>query len=293
MMFRTRYGGTYREGFPMKRWMLSATLALTAALPLTAQEAELARALQAPAAGTKTHECVLRTITCGQTLSDEITTGGCATTSGPTTLFDAWSFEGVPGQVVTFDMASNELDPFLLAIDPDGNSAGNDDDSGPGFDARLVIQVDETGEWTLGASGLLGASETGSYTLSMSCSGGEPEPEPEDPPAGPWLTTPELPGFRFKARIASTRIATQVDDCVPETLCLAGAVSDRTEIFVRIIGPRPNGFLWPQVVRFTVARVEVWVQEGTSGPIKYYLLPGVSQDSDTLNGLVDRQGFLP
>lgn len=120
--------------------------------------------------------------------------------------------------------------------------------------------------------------------------GGSDDPAP---PAGNWLTTPELPGFRFKARISNTRIATPVSDCVPETLCLAGAVADRTEIFVRIIGPRPNGFLWPQVVRFTVARVEVWIQEGTNGPINYYLLPGVSQDSDVLDGLVDREGFRP
>lgn len=113
------------------------------------------------------------------------------------------------------------------------------------------------------------------------------------PPAGPWLTTPELPGFQFKAVIGGSRTATQVLDCVPETLCLAGAIADRTEVFVRIIGPRANGFLWPEVVRFTVAQVEVWVQKTTGGKINYYKLAGVPADSDVLNGLVDRDGFLP
>lgn len=113
------------------------------------------------------------------------------------------------------------------------------------------------------------------------------------PPAGPWLTTTALPGFQFKSRIDNNRIATKVNDCVPETICLAGAIPSRTEIFVRIIGPRPNGFLWPEVIRFTVSRVELWVQKTSGGPINYYNLGAVSQDSDVLNGLVDREGFLP
>ncbi len=113
------------------------------------------------------------------------------------------------------------------------------------------------------------------------------------PPAGPWLTTNALPGFQFKSRIDNSRIATKVGDCVPETICLAGAIPTRTEVFVRIIGPRPNGFLWPEVIRFTVSRVELWVQKTSGGPINYYNLAGVPQDSDVLNGLVDREGFLP
>ena len=32
------------------------------------------------------------------------------------------------------------------------------------------------------------------------------------------------------------------------------ALTDRTEIFLRVIGPRPNGFMWAQVVRFTPSR---------------------------------------
>ncbi len=123
------------------------------------------------------------------------------------------------------------------------------------------------------------------YTFS-----GTPDPEP---PAGNWLTTAALPGFQFKSRIDGNRIATQVADCVPETLCLAGAIPTRTEVFVRIIGPRSNGFLWPEVIRFTIARVELWVQKTFGGPVNYYQLSGVSQVSDVLNGLVDRDGFLP
>ena len=112
-------------------------------------------------------------------------------------------------------------------------------------------------------------------------------------PPGPWLATSALPGYRFKGLISGDRAATQVSDCVPETLCIAGAIPTRTEVFVRIIGPRSNGFLWPEVVRFTVAQVELWIEQLSSGQVNYYKLDGVSQDSDVLNGLVDREGFLP
>jgi hypothetical protein len=113
------------------------------------------------------------------------------------------------------------------------------------------------------------------------------------PPPGPWLTTSGLPGYRFKGLISGDRAATQVTDCVPETLCIAGAIPTRTEAFVRIIGPRPNGFLWPQLIRFTTAQLELWIEQTSSGEVSYYKLDAVSQDSDVLNGVVDREGFLP
>jgi hypothetical protein len=117
------------------------------------------------------------------------------------------------------------------------------------------------------------------------------------PPEGPWLSVPDLPGFRFKVRITAPGAApapgTQVADCVPETVCVAGALPDRTETFLRVIGPRPNGYLWPQVIRFTVSRVEVWVEQLSSEQINYYLLPALPANTDELSGLVDRTGFLP
>lgn len=122
-----------------------------------------------------------------------------------------------------------------------------------------------------------------------------PPPPPGDPPppAGPWLTTSQLPGYQFKVRINGSALGTQVADCVPETLCVAGAIPTRAELFLRIIGPRPNGFLWDQVIRFTTSRLEVWVQRLSSGQINYYDLPAVPTDSTELPGLVDREAFTP
>ena len=115
------------------------------------------------------------------------------------------------------------------------------------------------------------------------------------PPAGAWLTTSRIPNFRFKVRITAGAVITGVQeaDCVPETLCVSGAVPGRSEVFVRIIGPRPNGFLWPNVVKFTTSQVEVWIEQLSTGDLQYYFLAGPWPGIDDLPGLYDRLGFSP
>ena len=116
------------------------------------------------------------------------------------------------------------------------------------------------------------------------------------PPAGPWLTTASISDFQFKVRITaagSPLAGAKVNDCIEDTLCVSGAVAGRPEVFVRVIGPRPNGYLWPTVIRFTPSQVEVWVQQISSGQINYYILEAQSPDSEILEGLNDRTGFLP
>ena len=113
------------------------------------------------------------------------------------------------------------------------------------------------------------------------------------PPAGDWLTVPGIPNFRFKARINGTNVGTPVADCVPETVCVAGAIPTRTEIYVRVIGPRPNGYMHAQVIKFTVARVEVWIEQIDSGDLNYYELESVPGDTSVLPGIVDKTAFVP
>jgi ELWxxDGT repeat protein len=120
-------------------------------------------------------------------------------------------------------------------------------------------------------------------------------PEVPPPPAGNWITSPSLPGFRVKARITSGTDVRSVrkEPCIGETLCLSGAVPGRPELFVRVIGPRPNGYLWPNLVRFTTSQAQVWIEQIATGIVRYYRLDAVPRDSDELSGLVDRTGFRP
>jgi hypothetical protein len=111
-----------------------------------------------------------------------------------------------------------------------------------------------------------------------------------------FISTSAIPNFRFRVRIFNSTTPTPgtlESDCIPQTLCASGAVAGRSEVFVRVVGPRPNGFLWPTLVRFTPSRVEVDVQQISTGITKTYVLPAVPDTSDELNGLQDRTGFRP
>jgi hypothetical protein len=116
--------------------------------------------------------------------------------------------------------------------------------------------------------------------------GGDPAP-----PFPTWLTTSALPGFEFQVRISGTNAGKKELDCVPETLCVSGAIAGRSEVFLRIVGPKPNGFLHVNIIKFSTSRIEVWVRRG--GQVNYYDLPAVAPDSDSLAGLVDKEAFLP
>lgn len=110
-----------------------------------------------------------------------------------------------------------------------------------------------------------------------------------------FLTLQEIPDFRFQVRIFPAGSAPisgkKVSQCAPETLCVSGAVAGRPEVYIRVIGPRPNGYFWPTIVRFTASRVEVEIQRISTGEVKRYALEAVPGDAGGLPGLQDRTGF--
>jgi|GEM_PF-1158576 len=111
------------------------------------------------------------------------------------------------------------------------------------------------------------------------------------------LESPELPGFRVWVRITAgdsfTIWGTETSPCLAEALCVAGAIPDRAELIVRIVGPRANGFLWPTLSRLSTSRIDVWIEQLTTGALQHYVLPGATPGSETLSGLFDREGFEP
>ena len=116
-------------------------------------------------------------------------------------------------------------------------------------------------------------------------------------PPGPWLEAPGLPGFRVKARFEAQGGAVVegalAAGCLPETLCVSGALPDRIELFVRVVGPKPNGKLWPTLVRFSTSAIEVWIEQASTGTVRHYRLEGAAPGDDSLDGLFDRTGFDP
>ncbi len=115
--------------------------------------------------------------------------------------------------------------------------------------------------------------------------------------AAAFLTGGGLSDFRFSVRITiptgEVQPTRQEADCIGETVCVSGALPGRSELFLRIVGPKPNGYLWPTIVKFSTSRIEVWIEQRSKGITRYYLLPEASRESTDLAGFYDREGFLP
>ncbi len=139
--------------------------------------------------------------------------------------------------------------------------------------------------------------EVGSYptykSLSIRAEAEAVDVTPPSPPTTGAITTAAYPGYTFWVRIGDTRIGTQTSVCVPETVCIAGAIPTRAEVFLRIVGPKANGYLWPNVVKFNTVKTEVWIKQTSTGRVRYYNLAALATDASTLPGLVDKMGFLP
>jgi hypothetical protein len=110
------------------------------------------------------------------------------------------------------------------------------------------------------------------------------------PPAGPWLTTPAIPGFRFKARLAGSNLVA-AGSCPPQTLCLAPDRTVPAEVFAQVTARQANGKRWVLIGKFADAPAQLWVQQGTAGPVRQYSLAVRPPDSSWLPGIIDRKAF--
>lgn len=79
-------------------------------------------------------------------------------------FFDVYVFQGRVGQRVQIDMISQEIDPYLILLDPNGNDLAQDDDSGGANNARIAIALPEDGTYLLIANSYQ-AGQAGSYKL--------------------------------------------------------------------------------------------------------------------------------
>jgi len=139
---------------------------------------------------------------------------------------------------------------------------------------------------------LFASTDAGAWARSLDDTVYPPE---NAPPPGEPMTTPAFPGFRFWVRIVPSDgqpVPTRRESaCLPETLCVSGAVPGRSEVFVRIVGPKANGYLWPTMVKLTTSAVDVWIQRTATGRLRHYHLDGAAPGHDVLPGLFDREGF--
>jgi hypothetical protein len=142
------------------------------------------------------------------------------------------------------------------------------------------------------------SSNRGDYKLTLICDAG-----PGRPSWNPTTVRYPLPAvansdaatFRIWVRI-NNKLQARAEDgdsCMAETACFSGAVAGRSEVLVRVVGPK-NGHLQPSIVKFNTTRVEVWIEQVSTGLVKYYDSPAGGPGLWELKGQFDRlSGFLP
>lgn len=90
---------------------------------------------------------------------------------------DAFSFTATAGQRVSITLDANDFDAYLQLLGPDGESLGEDDDSGDeGTNSRLIRTLAETGTYVVQARAL-GGEGLGAYTLGLAEATPVPEPD--------------------------------------------------------------------------------------------------------------------
>ncbi len=224
---------------------------------------------------------------------------------------ELWRTDGTPGgtRMVADLHRGGSASPFELTVAGDrlffsaasdryGRELWETDRSGS---VRLVADV-FPGAFSSEPRGLTVAGDTLFFSADDGSTGREPWALPLEGagtpplPPGPFLESSSVPGFRFKVRITgggASHMGRQEPRCIPETLCVSGQVPGRSEVFLRVVGPKPNGFLWSTLVKFSTSRVEVWVEQRATGEIRYYDLAAAEPGQDVLPGLFDRHGFMP
>ncbi len=117
---------------------------------------------------------------CQETQSDGI---------GNNAWYLEWKFDGVATQQVSIGMTrtSDNLDPYLVLIYPDGTTWVDNDDYGGTTDAEINLTLPQTGTYTIQASrsGVQSGTTEGGFDISLAClSGGAPAPGGQNQPGG-------------------------------------------------------------------------------------------------------------
>lgn len=108
--------------------------------------------------------------------------------------FETYSYAARSGELLTITLASSEIDPYLMVIDPDGNKVAEEDDSpGHGFNIVITVNLPVTGSYLIVVTSAY-PDETGTYTLDLA-------PGPRITPASPAPSGDGVPVAGFETAV--------------------------------------------------------------------------------------------
>ena len=107
-----------------------------------------------------------RTVAIGQTVSGTLRRGDAVLTAD-STYAQQWTLDGLAGQIVTIDVASDAFDAYVFVSGPGiGRDLPQDDDSGGHCNARLTVRLPGTGAYHIAVTSREKFA-TGPFTLSV------------------------------------------------------------------------------------------------------------------------------
>lgn len=119
--------------------------------------------------------CNPTAISSGATVNGNIAESDCNTPHRLTSKGDLYTFAASAGQHVTIAQRSTIIDSYLILVGPTGNIVNNpdgDDDAGGGRDALISdLSLPSSGTYTIEATAF-NSFDRGSYTLTLTVSGG-------------------------------------------------------------------------------------------------------------------------
>jgi len=126
-------------------------------------------------------------IALGETRTGVLEPGDDLSSDGP--YQDRWTFDGRPGARLRVELRSDDVDPYLTVLGPDGARIGSNDDGRFGHRNSLVLfRTPVAGSYTILASSFRDELRVGAYRLSLlEDTGGVAVPERPvlRPPASP------------------------------------------------------------------------------------------------------------
>lgn len=200
----------------------------------------------------------------------------------------AYSFDGRAGDTVTIDLRSDEIDPLVRLIGPDGQVLAEDDDSGGGVQARIAdFALPMDGTYTIEVDAFRGIDRSrvvlGAFELSFNLTAAPAATETQ-PTAAPEITaTPDAAAPQTTTPTAAAPAAT----VVPPPAGEIGSISPGETAQITFTGGTGEAYSFRftgaagDVVGFTVAsdglidtRLEIVAEDGIA----------VAEDDDSGSG---------
>jgi Bacterial pre-peptidase C-terminal domain len=218
-----------------------------------------------------TFACVSQGIACNTTVNGDLTADDCPLGDG--SFYDAWTFQGTPGQSVTITMRASGFDTYLFLLDPNGTVVEENDDINPGSDtnSRVVFSITDSGTYTIQANSY-DPNITGPYTLELVCSGGGPGPCTSN------STTLCLNGGRFRVTTIFSAPSLGITNAPAQAVPLTSDTgyfwffsASNVELVLKAVDGRSfNNYFWVFYGALSDVEYTITVTDTVTGAVKPY-----------------------